>query len=189
MIVSNDKTIAPRTEHPSEGSSFVRRWSERKARARDLEQQTPAIAADQASSQAQASAAVRSPARELTDADMPPLDSLNEHSDYSGFFSAKVSETVRRQALRTLFRSPRCNVMDGLDVYIEDYTRFAELGDIITQDLRHRLAVEAQRLAQSLVDTAPVARASDGAVPAQLSGHNVDIEAAPPAPATGKTPS
>ncbi len=189
MIVSNDKPIAPRTEHPSEGSSFVRRWSERKARARDMEQQIPAIAADQASFQAQAYEAVQSPARELTDADMPPLDSLNEHSDYSGFFSAKVSETVRRQALRMLFRSPRCNVMDGLDVYIEDYTRFAELGDTITQDLRHRLAVEAQRLAQSLVDTAPVAGASDGAVPAQPSGHNIETEAAPPALTAGETQS
>ena len=40
----------------------------------------------------------------LTDADMPPLDSLNEDSDYRGFFSPKVSDALRQEALRRLFR-------------------------------------------------------------------------------------
>lgn len=34
-----------------------------------------------------------------------------------------VDESVKRQALRTLLRHPRFNVMDGLDVYIDDYSK------------------------------------------------------------------
>ena len=34
-----------------------------------------------------------------------------------------VDESLKRQALRKLFADPRFNVMDGLDVYIDDYTQ------------------------------------------------------------------
>jgi hypothetical protein len=34
-----------------------------------------------------------------------------------------VDGAVRRQALKTLFADPRFNVMDGLDVYIDDYSK------------------------------------------------------------------
>jgi hypothetical protein len=33
----------------------------------------------------------------------------------------EISEAVRRQAMKTLFADPHFNVMDGLDIYIEDY--------------------------------------------------------------------
>jgi hypothetical protein len=36
---------------------------------------------------------------------------------------SEVDPALRRQALRTLFRDPRFNVMDGLDVYIDDYSK------------------------------------------------------------------
>ena len=35
---------------------------------------------------------------------------------------AKVDEGVKRAALKKLFSDPRFNVMDGLDVYIDDYS-------------------------------------------------------------------
>jgi len=34
-----------------------------------------------------------------------------------------VDKDVKRQALKTLFQDPRFNVMDGLDVYIDDYSK------------------------------------------------------------------
>ena len=40
---------------------------------------------------------------ERTDADMPPLESLSADSDFTGFLSPKVSESLRRAALRKLF--------------------------------------------------------------------------------------
>jgi hypothetical protein len=37
--------------------------------------------------------------------------------------SADVDESLRRKALKSLFQDPRFNVMDGLDVYIDDYSK------------------------------------------------------------------
>jgi hypothetical protein len=34
-----------------------------------------------------------------------------------------VDPALRRQAMKTLFQDPRYNVMDGLDVYIDDYSK------------------------------------------------------------------
>ncbi len=85
-----------------------------------------------------------------TDADMPPLDALNEHSDYSGFLSPGVSEELRRLALRKLFHLPRFNVRDELDDCAEDYTGFTPLGDIVTADMRHRMELEKEKAREHL---------------------------------------
>jgi Protein of unknown function (DUF3306) len=75
----------------------------------------------------------------LTDEDMPPVESLTDDGDYSGFLSAGVSELLRRKALRRLFSSSKFNVTDGLDDFAEDYTGFAPLGDVVTADMKHRM--------------------------------------------------
>ena len=54
---------------------------------------------------------------------LPPVEQLNLESDYSAFFHPKVDEKLRREALRKLFSDPHFNVMDGLDVYIDDYNK------------------------------------------------------------------
>lgn len=56
------------------------------------------------------------------DPQLPDLGTLTGDSDFVPFMQRQVNETVRRQALRTLFADPRFNVMDGLDVYIDDYS-------------------------------------------------------------------
>ena len=75
----------------------------------------------------------------LTDQDMPPLEELDEESNYQQFFSEGVSDSLRTQALRKLFRLAKYNVVDGLDDYTEDYHRFEVLGDVVTADLRYQL--------------------------------------------------
>ena len=80
---------------------------------------------------------------------MPPLDSLHEGSDYSGFLSPGVSEGLRRRALRKLFTSAVFNVPDGLDDYDEDFTSFPALGDIVTSDMKHQAEMEAERAKQA----------------------------------------
>ena len=55
--------------------------------------------------------------------ELPPLEKLTLQSDYSGFFHPKVDENLRRAALKRLFSDPHFNIMDGLDVYIEDYSK------------------------------------------------------------------
>lgn len=54
---------------------------------------------------------------------LPPVESLNFDSDYSPFMQPKVDESTRRAALKKLFSSPSFNVMDGLDIYVGDYTQ------------------------------------------------------------------
>ena len=65
-------------------------------------------------------ASVAAPAAEPP---LPPVESLTFESDFSLFMRPGVDESVRRAALRKLLRDPRFNVMDGLDVYIDDYSK------------------------------------------------------------------
>ena len=116
---------------------FLSRWSRRKHETR--QQQELAETASESSPEKVDITTLP------TDADMPPVESLTEDSDYSGFLSPKVSEALRKQALQKLFHSTGFNVCDGLDDYDEDFTQFAKLGDIITADMKHQLDMEAQR--------------------------------------------
>ena len=50
------------------------------------------------------------------------LANLGPDSDFGVFLREEISESVRRQAMKTLFADPRYNIQDGLDVYIEDYS-------------------------------------------------------------------
>lgn len=83
----------------------------------------------------------------LTDEDMPDIETLNEDSDFSGFMSTGVSETLRKMALQKLFHGKTYNIRDGLDEYDGDYTSFEKLDpSVITCDMKHILEVEAKKL-------------------------------------------
>ncbi len=148
---------------------FLRRWSERKREARTSGE--PGEAADTGSRGEAQKAADASTAPQLTDADMPPLESLDEGSEYSGFMSPGVSEELRKLALRRLFHLPGFNLRDGLDDYDEDFTSFAALGDVMTQDLRHRIETAAKRRAEeeqsAQAPREPPAQASGGEDPSE----------------------
>ncbi len=82
----------------------------------------------------------------LTDEDMPDIETLNEDSDFSGFMSTGVSETLRKMALQKLFQGKSYNIRDGLDEYDGDYTSFEKLDpSIITCDMKHIIEVEAEK--------------------------------------------
>lgn len=119
---------------------FLSRWSRRKLEGETETDRTETEPAAPAAGEAEPP---------LTDRDMPPLDSLTQESEYSGFLSPEVSEELRRLALRKLFHSPMFNVRDGLDDYDEDFTSFVRLGDLITADMRHRLEQEARRIGEA----------------------------------------
>ena len=104
------------------------------------------------------------PRQELTDADMPPLDSLDSDSDFSVFMSPKVSEQLRTQALRKLFHLPAFNVTDGLNDYDEDYTQFAGLGNVVTQEMQRMLKRELE--AEVVPEAGPVAKIAASVEPA-----------------------
>ena len=56
----------------------------------------------------------------------PTLDdvrSLNADSDFKPFVGRAVAPDVRNAAMKKLFADPHFNVMDGLDIYIDDYSK------------------------------------------------------------------
>ena len=114
-----------------ERTDFLTRWSRRKAASKA----TPAAAAaTPAEGVVLAKAGTPSPAQlgnpvpgpaEAPSAPtpLPPVESLTLESDFTPFMRSGVDPVMRQQALRTLFRDPRFNVQDGLDVYIADFSQ------------------------------------------------------------------
>ena len=159
------------TEDVGDDSGFLNRWSARKRR---LSQQThdtqdtqvpdaPDIHESDVDEsdvdrsdidEQQAAASVELEAKSeseeaplLTDADMPPVESLTADSDMSAFFNRGVSAVLRKAALRHVFHQPAFNVRDGLNDYDGDYTVFEPLGDTITSDMKwHTARKERERL-------------------------------------------
>jgi Protein of unknown function (DUF3306) len=120
-------TTKPDPSAPPEPLS-LKRWSRRKldaAQAKPLESPPAAAAAPVAT------AAPAAPA------ELPPVESLTPESDFTAFFQqqGKVDEALKRAALKQLLRDPRYNVMDGLDIYVGDYTK----SDPIPDDVLKRL--------------------------------------------------
>ncbi len=72
--------------------------------------------------------------------ELPPLESLNFESDFRAFMSAKVEEGVKRAALKKLFSDPRFSVMDGLDTYIDDYSKEDPISEELLAQLKHARA-------------------------------------------------
>ena len=126
---------------------FLSRWSQRKTLARQgVAPPTEPAAATGVSTAAPAAttatvvspAAVQPPAppvQSVSPAATPPRDewpppptladvaTLTRESDYSRFVAPEVDGEVKNAALKKLFGDPRFNVMDGLDVYIDDYSK------------------------------------------------------------------
>ncbi len=125
------------TETAKDDEPFLSRWSRRKLETgrEDPPQRQPLAEVPQ-----------EPEAEPPGDEAMPPLESLDEESDYSGFLSPNVSESLRRLALRRLFHSPQFNICDGLDDYAEDFSSFAPLGELVTAEMRRRMEQVAEKL-------------------------------------------
>lgn len=171
----------------STDEGFFARWSRRKAQARANPASAAAQDSERGAAQGQPTAPVpaEQPARSTTEAaapvgatgpaSAPPADpsppplptlqdvqSLTPQSDFRPFVRPQVAPEVRNAALRKLFADPHFNVMDGLDVYIDDYSR----PDPLPADLARRLvAAHAMRLFDDPARTAAPAPAA-GAHPA-----------------------
>ena len=119
-----------------EDDSFFSRWSRRKAQVRTgepLPAEPPAPAAAAPVAAVVTPAAVAAPAAPAAPAEVAPepppqltLDDvarLTPESDYAAFVARDVPANVRNAAVKKLFTDPHYNVMDGLDIYIDDYSK------------------------------------------------------------------
>ena len=62
-------------------------------------------------------------AQAATPPTLEDAQTLTPQSDFKPYMSAQVNPEVRNAAMKKLFADPHFNVMDGLDIYIDDYTK------------------------------------------------------------------
>ncbi|MDX3906536.1 MAG: DUF3306 domain-containing protein [Pigmentiphaga sp.] len=134
----------------TDNGRFLSRWARRKAEARVAQERDERPAEDTRaplapSTTPDAAARMEAPAADqpLQDAASPPqatnaqpaseadaprlptledLAALTHDSDFSAFVQPAVAPEVKLAAFKKLFSDPHYNVMDGLDVYIDDYS-------------------------------------------------------------------
>jgi len=121
--------------------SFFRRWSRRKAE-HAQDEDSAARTGRLKQSEAGAENATAAGTREATTGQpslpsMKDVASLAPDADYSSFLAKGVDKAVHRAAMKKLFSDPHFNVMDGLDIYIDDYTRPSPLPPGMLAALRH----------------------------------------------------
>ncbi|MCQ9375575.1 DUF3306 domain-containing protein [Methyloversatilis sp. XJ19-13] len=109
---------------------FLGRWSR-------LKQQAAAGSAPADAAPVVVPAADAAASQSESEVPLPPVDSLDFDSDFRGFLGDKVDEGVKRAALKKLFQTGPFNTMDGLDVYIEDFSVFEPLPASMVAQLAH----------------------------------------------------
>lgn len=110
----------------STGEGFFSRWSQRKVQVRQGEAPPePVHAVVPAPAKPPAPPAI-TPAPAEPALPPPTLDEvarLPEGAEVARFVARGVDPSVKNAALKKLFADPHFNVMDGLDIYIDDYGR------------------------------------------------------------------
>lgn len=137
----------------SDPAGFLSRWSRRKAQAKsaqpDAAETGPQAREPAWPAEPVAGAAAPAPRNDLDAAPAPETDAahsgaataaepgttdealptladvqdLTPESDFRPFMRRAVAPDVKNAAMKKLFADPHFNVMDGLDIYIDDYTR------------------------------------------------------------------
>ncbi|VWX35980.1 conserved hypothetical protein [Limnobacter sp. 130] len=124
--------------------NFLSRWSKRKLEAKEQEKQLENLSEpiqggselsikqapaelNRDSSDDSAVAVSKEPQVDIplpTEAD---LTKVEQGGDIKAFMVDKVSAELKNKAFKALFSRPEFNVMDGLDIYIDDYSKFTPL--------------------------------------------------------------
>jgi len=135
------------TERVVSDEGFLRRWARRKSESRTEFASSPAPVAPEV---AEPSPIVPAPVAAPEPERLPTMDDvarLTSDADFSAFVARGVDAAVRRTALKKLFADPHFNAMDGLDVYIDDYTKPSPVTEAMLASLQH-----AKQVFQSAVD-------------------------------------
>ena len=160
------------------GDGFLRRWSRLKATGGEAEAPVrPAPAAPVPP------APVLAPAPVHVQADVPvqdkPLPTLEDaarltpDADFSSFVAKDVDKSVQRLALKKLFADPHFHVMDGLDMYMDDYNKPSPMSAAMLAALDHARSALRYPDAEK-----PAAEAAPAAIePAPQTGAGADPDA------------
>jgi len=104
---------------------------------------------------------------------LPSLDDvelLTPESDFSSFVARGVAPAVKNAAMKKLFSDPHFNVMDGLDIYIDDYTQ----REILPESMMRKMA---SSKFLRMFDDEEEAQASVAAQQATHPGHDAEEQA------------
>ena len=96
---------------------FLSRWSKRKTgKQDDLVEQPKEVA--------QTPAPISADVEAMPPASLDDVEKIDRFDpDFSAFMKSDVDPAVQQAALKKMFTDPHFNVMDGLDIYIDDYSK------------------------------------------------------------------
>ena len=135
----------------NEDDGFLSRWSRRKAQVHEgiapaePEPQAPVLAEPDLQPAAVVPTAPQEAPTEAPAAPLPTMEDvakLTRSSDFSAYVAHGVDEDVKRAAMKKLFSDPRYNVMDGLDVYIDDYTKTTPIPPALLRKMAQATALK-----------------------------------------------
>jgi len=151
---------------------FLSRWSRRKLETK----------ADQRAGAAKAAELNPAPMAPAAAAAAQPAAELQEHGtpEFREFFDPRVDEALRRVALKKLFGDPHFNVMDGLDTYIDDYSKPDPIPEAMLRQLNQAkdLFLFDEEKKPDAGDETGVAGAPDPALPAVPADMSTPADAA-----------
>ena len=97
--------------------SFLSRWSKRKAGKED-------DLVEQPKETAQTPAPIPADLETKPPASLEDVEKIDRFApDFSAFMKPDVDPAVQQAALKKMFTDPHFNIMDGLDIYIDDYSK------------------------------------------------------------------
>ena len=108
---------------------FLSRWSRRKqevAAGRPVQEPEPSPPSEALPSAAAMPAPEPVAVPAAAEPELPTLadaQALTAESDFKPFMGRGVAPDVRNTAMKKLFADPHFNAMDGLDIYIDDYSK------------------------------------------------------------------
>ena len=128
--------------------NFFDRWSRRKKEAREEVPPPPAVEEVEKPADARVETAaslpeVRHPTASLPaegQQEVPPptladAQALTPESDFRPFVGRNVAPEVKNTAFKKLFADPQFNVMDGLDTYVDDYSKSTPIPDSVLRQM------------------------------------------------------
>ncbi|MET3440664.1 hypothetical protein ABIC94_001418 [Variovorax paradoxus] len=128
--------------------NFFDRWSRRKKEAREEVPPPPAVEevekpADPRVETPASLPEVRHPTASLPaegQQEVPPptladAQALTPESDFRPFVGRNVAPEVKNTAFKKLFADPQFNVMDGLDTYVDDYSKSTPIPDSVLRQM------------------------------------------------------
>ena len=120
-----------------EDEAFLSRWSRRKIEAREMQEKPAQPAPQPPATPAATSAGAVQPAASAP-VEVPPIESLKGlASEYRDFMQPGVDESLKRSALKQLFRDPHFENFERFAEYCEDYTQGEPIPLAMLKTLEH----------------------------------------------------